>query len=142
MARPQAASTTPGCCGIGGRPSLPSAASSDPIAAAPNCSAVSATGSRPRSCLDWATVNAADSTREASSRPSPLTVDPPVALPVIRPTPASETAKPSQATGRVVVRCHAAAMIAISTGTAPNSIAAWLTLVRLTPAFCKITEPP
>ena len=35
-----------------------------------------------------------------------------------------------------------AAMIATSTGTAPISRAAWVTLVRLMPAFCTMTEPP
>ena len=33
-------------------------------------------------------------------------------------------------------------MIATSTGVAPTSIAAWLTLVRATPAFCTMTDPP
>ena len=33
-------------------------------------------------------------------------------------------------------------MIATSTGVAPTSRAAWLTLVRPIPAFCSSTEPP
>ena len=33
-------------------------------------------------------------------------------------------------------------MIATSTGVAPISRAAWVTLVRLIPAFCTMTEPP
>ena len=33
-------------------------------------------------------------------------------------------------------------MTATSTGTAPISRAAWLTLVRLMPAFCTTTDPP
>jgi hypothetical protein len=33
-------------------------------------------------------------------------------------------------------------MIATSTGVAPTSIAAWLTLVRAMPAFCTMTDPP
>ena len=61
---------------------------------------------------------------------------------MIRPTPPSETAKPNQATGRATVRCHTAAMTATSTGTAPISRAAWVTLVRMMPAFCTMTEPP
>ncbi len=59
-----------------------------------------------------------------------------------RPTPASDTAKPAQAAGRATVRYHAAAMTATSTGEAPISRAAWVTLVRVMPAFCTMTEPP
>jgi hypothetical protein len=33
-------------------------------------------------------------------------------------------------------------MTATSTGTAPISRAAWVTLVRPMPEFCKMTEPP
>ena len=33
-------------------------------------------------------------------------------------------------------------MIAIRTGVTPISRAAWLTLVRLIPAFCRTTDPP
>jgi hypothetical protein len=33
-------------------------------------------------------------------------------------------------------------MIATSTGVAPTSSAAWLTLVRMTPAFCMKIVPP
>jgi hypothetical protein len=33
-------------------------------------------------------------------------------------------------------------MIATSTGTAPISNAAWVTLVRVMPAFCTTTDPP
>ena len=54
---------------------------------------------------------------------------------VTSPTPPSDSAKPNQATGRATVRCHTAAMIATSTGTAPMSRAAWVTLVRVMPAF-------
>jgi len=104
---------------------------------------VTATGSRPGSSRPCATVNAADSTSEASTSPSPRTLAPPPALPAVtRPTPLSETAKPSQACGRATLRCHTAAMIATSTGTAPMSRAAWVTLVRVIPAFCTMTEPP
>jgi hypothetical protein len=84
----------------------------------------------------------ADTTSEASTRPSPPGVAPPPPPAVTRPTPASDTAKPAQATGRATVRCHSAAMTATSTGTAPISRAAWVTLVRVMPAFCRMTEPP
>ena len=59
-----------------------------------------------------------------------------------RPTPPSETAKPNHATGAATARYHAAAITATSTGTAPISRAAWVTLVRAMPAFCTMTEPP
>ncbi len=88
-------------------------------------------------------MTVADSSRDASTRPSPASVAPPPPPPAVtRPTPPSETAKPNQATGRATVRCHTAAMIATSTGTAPISRAAWVTLVRVMPAFCTMTEPP
>jgi hypothetical protein len=60
----------------------------------------------------------------------------------MRPTPISDTAKPTQATGRATVRCHSAAMTATSMGTAPISRAACVTLVRMMPAFCTMTDPP
>jgi hypothetical protein len=87
-------------------------------------------------------VNVADSSSDARTRPSPLSEVPPPLPPVTRPTPASETANPAQATGRATLCCHSAAMTATSTGTAPMSRAAWVTLVRLMPAFCRMTEPP
>ena len=59
-----------------------------------------------------------------------------------RPTPASEIAKPAQATGRATVCCHSAATTATITGTAPISRAAWVTLVLAMPAFCTMTDPP
>jgi hypothetical protein len=51
-------------------------------------------------------------------------------------------AKPSQATGRATARCQTAAMTATSTGTAPISKAACVTLVRAIPAFCTMTVAP
>ena len=111
-------------------------------AAPRNCTAVTATGSRPRSSRSCATVNVADSSSDASTRPSPPTVAPPPPPPVTSPTPASDTAKPAQATGRATAWCHSAAMTATSTGVAPISRAAWLTLVRSMPAFCSRTAPP
>ncbi len=38
--------------------------------------------------------------------------------------------------------CQAAAITATSTGPAPISSAAWVTLVRASPSFCTSTEPP
>jgi hypothetical protein len=109
---------------------------SAPSAAPTNCTAVTATGSRPGSSRVCATVNAADSTSEASTRPSPRTLAPPPPPPAVtRPTPPSEIAKPSQARGRATVRCQSAATTATSTGAAPISSAACVTLVRVIPAF-------
>ena len=85
----------------------------------------------------------ADSTSEISTSPSPHRVAPPPLPPaVIRPTPPSEIAKPSHAAGRATARCHIAATIATSTGTAPISSAACVTLVRVIPAFCTTTVAP
>jgi hypothetical protein len=111
-------------------------------AAPRNCTAVTAIGSRPRSSRVCPTVNAADSSREASTRPSPLAEAPPPFPPVTRPTPASDTANPAHATGRATEWFQSAAMTATSTGTAPISRAAWVTLVRVIPAFCRMTDPP
>ncbi|MGD0603804.1 MAG: hypothetical protein ABSA53_09425 [Streptosporangiaceae bacterium] len=115
---------------------------SAPRAAPRNCTAVTATGSRPGSSRAWATVNVAEMSSETSTSPSPVSVAPPPPMPAISPTPLSDTTKPAQATGRATVRSHTAAMIATSTGTAPMSRAAWVTLVRVMPAFCTTTEPP
>ncbi len=139
------ASTGPGRAGTAGTPSVRAVKASAPSAAPRNWTAVTATGSRPGSSRPCATVNAADSTSETSTSPSPRTLAPPPPPPppaVTRPTPPSETAKPSQASGRATLRCHTAAMIATSTGTAPISRAAWVTLVRAIPAFCTKTDPP
>ena len=138
------ASMGPGRPGTAGAPSATMLKASAPSAAPRNCTAVTATGSRPGSSRPCATVNVADSTSDASTRPSPATVaPPPLPLPAVTsPTPPSDTAKPNQASGRATVRCHAAAMIATSTGTAPISRAAWVTLVRVIPAFCTTTVAP
>ena len=103
---------------------------------------MTAIGSRPLSRRACATVNVAISSRDVSTRPSPPTVAPPPRPPVIIATPASDTANPAQATGRATLRCQNAATTATSTGTAPMSRAAWLTLVRAMPAFCTSTDPP
>jgi len=117
-------------------PSATTVKLSAPSAAPRNCTAVTATGSRPGNSLACATVKMADSISEASTRPSPRPVAPPPLPPAVtRPTPPSEIAKPSQATGRATVRCHRAATTATSTGAAPISSAACVTLVRVIPAF-------
>jgi hypothetical protein len=137
------ASTGPGRAGTAGAPSATTVKASAPSAAPRNCAAVTATGSRPGSSRPCATVNVADSTSEARTRPSPRTLAPPPPPPAVtRPTPPSETAKPSHAVGRATVRCHSAAMTATSTGTAPISSAACVTLVRVIPAFCTMTVAP
>jgi hypothetical protein len=137
------ARTGPGPAGAAGTPSVITVKVSAPSAAPRNCTAVTATGSRPGSRRPCATVNVADSSSEASTRPSPPKVAPPPPPPAVtRPTPATESAKPAQATGRATVCCHSAAMTATSTGTAPISSAAWVTLVRSMPAFCRMTDPP
>jgi hypothetical protein len=89
-----------------------------------------------------ATVNAADISSDTSTRPSPPSEAPPPRPPVTKATPASDTANPIQVTGGAMVRCHSAAMTATSTGTAPISNAACVTLVRVMPAFCTRTDPP
>jgi len=137
------ASTGPGPVGAAGAPSAARLKASAPSAAPRNCTAVTATGSRPGSSRACATVNAADSSSEASTRPSPLRLAPPPPPPAVtRPTPASEIAKPSQASGRATVRSQSAEMTATSTGTAPISRAACVTLVRVIPAFCTTTVAP
>jgi hypothetical protein len=128
--------------GSAGTPSATAANGSTATAAPRNCTAVVATGSRPRSIRDCPTVNVADTSSDASTSASPAVLAPPPRLPVTRPTPASDSAKPAQATGRATARYHTAAMIATSTGTVPISSAAWVTLVRVMPAFCTTTEPP
>jgi hypothetical protein len=137
------ASTGPGAAGTAGAPSATRAKASAPRVAPRNCTAVTATGSRPGSSLACATVNVADSTSEARTSPSPAMLAPPPPPPAVtRPTPPSEMAKPSQATGRATARCQTAAMTATSTGTAPISRAACVTLVRAIPAFCTMTVAP
>jgi hypothetical protein len=130
----------PARCGAG---SVRIVSGSVATVAARNCTAVTATGSRPGSSRVCATVNAADSASDASTRPSPVIVAPPWAPdPATSPTPASDTAYPAQAAGRATVRSAPAAISATSTGVAPTSSAAWLTLVRSTPAFItKIVAP-
>jgi hypothetical protein len=119
-----AAATAPGAGGAGGAPSVIIENGSTARAAPRNCTAVTATGSRPRSRPPWATVNVADSSSDASTRPSPAAVAPPPRPPVTRPTPISDTANPAQATGRATVRCQSTAMTATITGTVPISSAA------------------
>ena len=103
---------------------------------------MTAIGSRPCSSRVWPTVKTAEISSEISTSPSPSADAPPPWPPVTRPTPASETPNPAQATGRATARCQTAAITATSTGTAPISSAAWVTLVRATPAFWKTTDAP
>ena len=123
-------------------PSVASATGSTARAAARNCTAVTATGSRPRSNPVCRTVKAADRISDTSTRPSPPRLAPAARPPAIMPTPASDSANPAQATGRATARCHTAAITATSTGAVPISRAAWVTLVRAMPAFCSTTDPP
>jgi hypothetical protein len=141
-ARPSTASAGPRLAGAAGSGSVAIAIGSAATVAPTNIMAVSAIGSRPSSSRDCATVTVEDSSSDASTSRSPAADAPPPWLLVMRPTPASDTAKPIQATGRATVRCHTAAIIATSTGTAPISRAAWLTLVLAMPAFWSRTEPP
>jgi hypothetical protein len=136
------ARTGPGPVTAGGIPSVSAATGSTARAAPRNCTAVAATGSWPRSSRVCATVKTADTSSDASTSTSPAVLAPPPRPPVTRPTPASDSAKPAQATGRATARCHTAAMTATITGTAPISSAAWVTLVRVIPAFCTRTDPP
>jgi hypothetical protein len=140
---PATASATPALPGTPGIRSVQAANGSTASAAPRNCRAVTATGSRPRSSRVCATVNTADTSSDASTTRSPPAVaPPPPPAPVTSPTPASDTANPVQATGWASVRCHTAATTATSTGAAPISRAAWLTLVRSMPMFCSTTDPP
>ena len=142
MARASVASTGPVAAGTGGSPSATTAYTSAARAAPRNWTAVTAIGSRPCRIRFWATVNVDETSSESSTRPSPAAEAPPPCPPVTRATPPSDTTNPSQATGGATARCQIAAMTATSTGTAPISSAAWVTLVSSTPAFCRITEPP
>ncbi len=136
------ARTGPGPAGTAGAPSVQTANTSAASVAPRNCTAVTAAGSRPVSSRPCATVTVAEMSSEASTSSSPRSVAPPPPPPAMRPTPISDTKKPAQATGRATVRCHSAAMTATSMGTAPISRAAWVTLVRVMPAFCTTTDPP
>ena len=136
------AATGPSAGGAAGMPSVTAANGSTASAAPRNCTAVAAMGSRPRSKRVCATVNVADTSSDASTSTSPAVLAPPPRPPATRATPASDSAKPAQATGRATARCHTAAMIATSTGTVPISSAAWVTLVRAMPAFCSTTQAP
>jgi len=141
-ARAAVASTGPGPPGTAGRPSVTAANGSTARAAPRNCTAVAATGSRPRSSRVCATVKMADISSDTSTSTSPAGLAPPPRPPATRPTPARDSAKPAQATGRATARYHTAAMTATITGTAPISRAAWVTLVRVMPVFCTRTAPP
>ena len=144
--RPISASTGPADAappenGAAGSP-LISAAGTAASAAPRNCTAVTAAGSRPGSSRPWATVNTAETSSDASTSRSPDRAAPDPPLPASRATPASDTPNPAHATGLATAPCHSAATTATMTGTEPISRAAWLTLVRVMPAFCSSTVPP
>ena len=140
-----AARATPGLPGppaTGGGPSVSAATGRAATAAARNCTADTATGSRPSRSRGWATTNAAESPSDARTRPSPDRLAPPPPPAATRATPPNDTANPVQAAGGPSRRSRAAAMSATSTGVAPTSRAAWLTLVRVMPAFWTRIAPP
>jgi Lrp/AsnC family transcriptional regulator, leucine-responsive regulatory protein len=87
-------------------------------------------------------VNEAEQSSDARTRPSPPKLAPPPPPAATSPTPANDSPWPAQPSGRATVRCPTAAMTAISTGVAPTSRAAWLTLVRAIPAFCTRIAAP
>jgi hypothetical protein len=126
----------------GGWPSVTTATGRAARAAARNCTADTATGSRPSRRRAWATTNAAEIPSEARTSPSPDRAAPPAPPAATRATPADDTPNPVQAAGGPSRRSLAAAMAATSTGVAPTSRAAWLTLVRVIPAFWTRTAPP
>jgi hypothetical protein len=125
-----------------GRLSVSRASGSVAAAAAISCTAVVAIGSCPRSTLACETVKPAEASWEARTRPSPASVEPAPWPAVMKPTPASDNANPAQASGRATLCPSTAASSATSTGVAPMSNAAWVTLVRSMPRFCRTTEPP
>ena len=139
---PVVAASTPMPPGTAGRPSVRAATGRVARAAATNWIAVTATGSRPGSRRAWATVKAAEKSSDARTRPSPAKLAPSPPPAATRPTPANDSAKPVQATGRATLACCTAARKATSTGVAPTSRAAWLTLVRVIPAFWIRIDPP
>ena len=71
------ARTGPAMPGIAGPASVTTANGSTARAAPRNCTAVAATGSRPASSRVCATVNIADTSREASTSTSPAVLAPP-----------------------------------------------------------------
>lgn len=141
-ASPAVATKLPAPPTAAGMPSVTAATGRAASAAAMSCTAVTATGSRPGSRRVCATVNKAESITDASTRPSPVRVAPPPPPAATSATPASDTAKPIQATGRAIRRCRTAATTATSTGVAPTSRAAWVTLVRAIPVLCRRIDPP
>lgn len=87
-------------------------------------------------------MKAAENASEARTRASPVRVAPAPPPAATSATPANDTPKPVQATGGAARRCWTAATPATSTGVAPTSRAAWLTLVRVIPAFWTRIDPP
>jgi hypothetical protein len=122
--RPAVAATVARPAGVAGGPSVRAATGRAARAAPTNWTAVTATGSRPRSRPGWATVNAAEKASEARTRASPARVAPAPPPAATSATPANDPAKPAQATGGAALRWRAAASTATSTGVAPTSRAA------------------
>ena len=129
----------PGPCGI---PSARTATGSATSAPPANWTAVSAAASRPASSRGWSAMNAADRSTEPSTSRSPGAVAPPPAAPATKAIPTSATPYPAQMRGRVALSPSPAASTATRTGTAPTTIAAWLTLVRSMPAFWSTITAP
>ncbi len=132
----------PGLAGARRAPPVNSAIGSTANAPAPNCTAVTAVASRPSSTRDCATMNTADKIAEASTSRSPNTVAPPPLAPATSAIPPSASPNPDQPSGRTRPCPSAAVVSATSRGTAPTTTAAWLTLVRCTPAFWSRMTPP
>jgi hypothetical protein len=87
-------------------------------------------------------VKLAPISSDSTTRPSPAIEAPPPPPPATSTTPTRDTANPAQAIGRATACCQSAAMTATRTGVVPIRSAAWVTLVRLIPAFCSTTDPP
>lgn len=139
---PVAASTALAWTGAAGTPSRIHATGSAATAAAANWTAVTATGSRPESSRGCATTNPAESTSDASTSASPVRVAAPPPSAAIPATPVSATANPAHETGPTALRPSPTAISATRIGVPPTSRAAWLTLVRAMPAFCRTITMP
>jgi hypothetical protein len=141
-ARPSTAATGVPAAGAGGAPSRITATGSAASAAAPSWTAVTAAASRPASSRGWTTIIHAAPVTDASTSRSPVGVAPDPPPPATSATPASATSAPAHLAAPPLARPDAAAITATSTGTAPTTSAAWLTLVRSMPAFWSRITPP
>ncbi len=134
--------TGPVAVGVAGAPSPSRAIGRAPAAAAMNWTAVTAIGSRPASMSTCATVIAALTASENSTRASPVTLERPPPPPATMATPMRDITRPAQAGALIRCRCQTAAMAATRTGIEPTIIEAWLTLVICTPTFWTTTQTP